>query len=69
MTFNDTYRYFLPLLGLDRGNLVMGPIGATTAARCLARFAKELFCFAFKRALPDVIQFDMIPSAEKKDSL
>ena len=57
--FPSTYLY-LTLLGLLRGNVVIGPIGATTAARCLARFANELFCFAFKRALPDVIQFDMI---------
>jgi hypothetical protein len=40
---------------------VVGRWGATTAVHGLVRRENELFfCFAFKRAFPDVIQFDMV---------
>ena len=64
-----TWILFVPpfRLGLVRGKLFTGSVPcsaaesrATTAARCRARLEKELFCLAFKRALPDVIQFDMV---------
>ena len=61
--------FTLPSFRLDfvRGNRFVGAIscsitasGATTEARCRALRVNELFCFAFKRALPDVIQLDMV---------
>mmetsp|Transcript_15832 Transcript_15832/g.32435 ORF Transcript_15832/g.32435 Transcript_15832/m.32435 type:complete len:125 (+) Transcript_15832:1478-1852(+) len=66
--FPYEYLLFTPFrLGLVRGKLFTGSVPcsaaesrATTAARCRARLEKELFCLAFKRALPDVIQFDMV---------
>jgi hypothetical protein len=59
---------FVPRVPLDRDILFTGTIGfvegrwgATTASCGLVRRENELFfCFAFKRAFPDVIQFDMI---------
>ena len=45
---------------LDVTSFMTGSHDRTTAARFIARCANEFFCFAFKRAFPDVIQFDMV---------
>ena len=50
----------LECLSDGRTSFTVGPLGSTSAALCFARCENELFCFAFKRALPDVIQVDII---------